>query len=73
MFAILYKSHGMVVKHEEISLAKMYEDVDLDRSALQSVTTKKYLECDAKICLYLLYVQLDLCVHTYGWLAAVAQ
>ena len=40
MFAILYKSHGMVVKHEEISLAKMYEDVDLDRSALQSVTTK---------------------------------
>ena len=46
MIAILYKSHGMVVKHEEISLAKMYEDVDLDRSALQSVTTKKYLECD---------------------------
>ena len=51
MFAILYKSHGMVVKHEEISLAKMYEDVDLDRSSgvlckalrqknIWSVTTK---------------------------------
>ena len=40
----------MVVKHEEISLAKMYEDVDLDRSSvlckalrqknIWSVTTK---------------------------------
>ena len=40
MFAILYKSHALVTKQREISLAKMYEDVDLDRSGCKALRRK---------------------------------